>query len=213
MSTLQPFYYGTVIDCEDPDKLGRIKVSIESSGEEIESDWLPMLTLHAGTESGFFAMPDVDDQVIVAYLDHHHQNGVVLGGIWNPDNPPPQTEENADSDLNADGKNNLKFYRSNSGLRLIFDDTEGKEKIQLLNTDAKTRFEFDVAEELINIETDQDISIIAKKNIAIEAEEIEIKTEKATGIEADGLSLKSSKELETKSDNDTSITGSNIVLN
>jgi phage baseplate assembly protein gpV len=206
-------FYGKVSDVKDPDKLGRIKVSLDCLGKDTISDWLPMLALQAGKESGFFVMPDVDDQVVVAYMDANHQHGVVLGGIWTPDNKPPKTEENSDSDLNADGKNNLKFYRSKSGLRFIFDDTKGKEKIQILSKDAKTRFEFDADKKLLNIETDQGITIKAKKKIAIEAEEMTIKTDKATSLDSGGMSLKSSKGLKAEASNDLSAEGSSVKLN
>lgn len=213
MSNKQVFYYGKVSDCQDPDKLGRLKVAIESAGEATETAWLPMLTMQAGAESGLFMMPNVDDQVLVAYLDPNHQSGVVLGSVWTPNNPPPATEENTDADLNADGNNNLKFYRSKSGLRLIFDDTEGKEKIQLLSKDAKTRFEFDTENKVLNIETDQDLTLTAKKNLSIEAETIEIKSTETTSIESAGLSIKSSKALSIEASQELSAVASSIKLN
>ena len=213
MNAHQAFFYGKVTDVKDPDKLGRIKVAIDSAGKDAETAWLPMLSLQAGKESGFFVMPDVDDQVIIAYLDSNHQHGVVMGGIWNPDNKPPKTEENGDSDLNADGKNYLKFYRSKSGLRFIFDDTKGKEKIQILSKDAKTRFEFDADKKLLNIETDQGITLKAKKKISIQAEELSIKTDKVTSLDTAGLSLKSSKGLKAEATNDLAAEGSSVKLN
>ena len=40
-------------------------------------------------------------------------------------------------------KNSLNFFKSQSGNMLIFDDTDGKEKIQLIASGGSTRIEFD----------------------------------------------------------------------
>ncbi len=124
MSSNQVFFYGIVTDNQDPDKLGRVKVAVESAGADNETPLIPVLAAQAGKESGMFMLPDVDDQVFIAFLDPQHWHAVVLGGVWSPSSQPPKTDENSGSDLNADGENNPRFHRSRAGMVLIFDESD-----------------------------------------------------------------------------------------
>ncbi len=213
MSANQVFFYGIVSDNQDPDKLGRVKVAIDSAGTSNVTPWIPVLTMQAGAESGFFFLPDVDDMVLVAFLDPQHQHGVVMGGVWNEARKPPKTEENSGSDLNADGKNNLKFYRSRSGMRLIFDDSDGAEKLQLISSDSETRFEFDLDKKKVTLETVLDISLSSKKKVSISAQEVSIEAKGAAKIEAKGVSIESKAGLDLKASADIEAKGSSIKLN
>lgn len=204
-----------VTDNQDPDGLGRIRLSIctVEGGADIESDWLPVITPFAGNESGLFSLPEVDDIVAAMFFDSSFQDGIVLGCFYNESLPPPKTEENSDGDLNDDGNNSLHFVRSRSGLRIILDDTDGEEKIQLLSTDAKTRFEILVGDELINIETDKDLFIGADGVISIAAEELSITTEKAMDISCDSAQCESSKDISIEGSSNLTLEGQTIKLN
>ena len=105
------------------------------------------------------------------------------------------------------------FIKSRAGNLIILDDTESKEKIQLISADKKSRFEFSAEDELINLETEQDIQITAKKNLLINAEEIEIESSKQMNITADEFQTKVSKELSINADKDITIKGSGVALN
>ena len=136
-----------------------------------------------------------------------------MGSIWSNEVKPPETEENSDADLNSDGNNSLHFIKSRAGNLIILDDTDSKEKIQFISADKKSRFEFSAEDELINIETENDIQIHAEKSLTIEAEEIEIKSSKQMNISVDEFQTKVSKDLSIESDKDITLKGSGIALN
>ena len=69
-----------------------------------------------GKEYGWYALPDIGDQVAVAFIGGDLRHPVVLGGGWNGTDTPPET--------NSDGKNHFRGYRSRTGHRLIFDDSD-----------------------------------------------------------------------------------------
>jgi phage baseplate assembly protein V len=216
MSSTSSFstYFGIVTDVKDPDKMARVKVKIESLCDDVETDWLPVLQSYAGKESGTFLLPSTEDQVLVVFFDRWLHNGVVLGSIWSEKQKPPKSEENGDSDLNADGKNNLKFVRSKSGQRIILDDTSGKEKLTILSGDSKSRFSLDAKEKKIIIKTEQGISITAKEKLGIKAKEVKLETDKALSIKADGLGLEATnKSLEIKASQSLEAKGNSVALN
>lgn len=195
--------------------MGRIRVSLPEidGGSDIQTDWLPVLSPFTGDQSGFFALPETDDIVGVLFMDNELQKGIVLGSLWNSTQLPPASEENADGDFNDDGNNNLHFIRSRSGLRIILDDSDGEEKIQLLSTDASTRLEILVGEEMLNIETEGDITISAKGGLNIEAEEIQTSTEDALSMESENLQQKAGSDSEFKGDSGIAMEGNGVGLN
>jgi hypothetical protein len=79
------------------------------------------------------ALPEVGSIVFVNTLDKYRTKMIASGALYTE--KPPKTEENSDADLNQDGKNSLRFIKSRSGYQIIIDDTEGKEKVQILSPD------------------------------------------------------------------------------
>ncbi|MBN2532120.1 MAG: rhs element Vgr protein [Spirochaetales bacterium] len=206
--------YGIITDNADPDGLGRVKVKLAVLGEDIETNWIPVMTLYGSAECGAFFIPEVDDQVVVVFLNDNPEQGIVLGSVWSEAAVPPETGENTGSDLNQDGENNLKFIKSRSGHQIILDDKDGEEKIQILAADGKTRFEFLAKDEMINIETDKDLRISAGGKLSIEAEEGEITFDKGLKVEADKISMESkSKDIEAIASQNMQIEGSSVKLN
>ena len=75
------FALATVLDIDDPDRAGRVKVQFPAL-DDVESEWLPVLSLGAGADKGLFCQPDVDDTVLALYALADPGRGVVLGGLY-----------------------------------------------------------------------------------------------------------------------------------
>jgi uncharacterized protein involved in type VI secretion and phage assembly len=114
---------GIVTNNEDPDGMGRVKVKFPWLSDTNESYWARIATLMAGRDRGTFFLPEVDDEVLVAFDHGDINHPYVLGSLWNGVDTPPET--------NADGKNNIRTIKSRSGHEIIFDDEERKGKIEI----------------------------------------------------------------------------------
>jgi uncharacterized protein involved in type VI secretion and phage assembly len=116
---------GIVSDNHDPEGRARVKINFPWLAEHAESDWAKVVSLMAGKDRGTCFLPEVGDEVLVAFEhgDVHHP--YVLGALWNSDDSTPEP--------NRDGKNNIRKIKSRSGHELVFcDDDQGKqEKIEL----------------------------------------------------------------------------------
>ncbi|KRA60336.1 type IV secretion protein Rhs [Caulobacter sp. Root655] len=114
-----------VLDIQDPDNQGRVKVALpwapDSGGGRYEA-WARMATLFAGKDRGSWFIPDVDDEVLVAFEHGDPRRPYVLGGLWNGKDAPPESM--------ASG-NNKKVIRSRNGVKITFDDQDGQEKLIL----------------------------------------------------------------------------------
>ncbi|SIQ98950.1 Type VI secretion system, phage-baseplate injector, partial [Alkalispirochaeta americana] len=131
----QFLFYAVVTDNQDPAARARIKARLSVAGEQVETGWIPTVQPYASSECGTLLLPEVGDQVVIAFFDDTLSQGVVLGGVWTDSRPAPESGENGDADFNGNGENNLRFFRSRSGNRIILDDTPGAEKLQLLSPD------------------------------------------------------------------------------
>jgi uncharacterized protein involved in type VI secretion and phage assembly len=116
----------TVTDLQDPDSQGRVKVKLgwspDGGGGEGYVAWARMATLFAGNNRGSWFIPDVDDEVLVAFEHGDPRRPYVIGGLWNGQDTPPHSM--------ASG-NNLKVLRSRNGVKITLDDSNGQETIKL----------------------------------------------------------------------------------
>ena len=118
-------YPALVVDLQDPDSQGRVKIRLPwspDSGGQVYEVWARVAVLMAGNNRGTWFIPDVNDEVLIAFEGGSPRRPYVLGGLWNgSDAPPEQMASN----------NNLKTILSREGVRMTMDDTSGSVKLRL----------------------------------------------------------------------------------
>ena len=119
MSQASAFRPAIVVDNLDPDNLGRVKVRL-GSGKGHREVWARIATLMAGNNRGTWFIPDVNDEVLLAFAGDAPQEAYVIGGLWNATRLPPETMQPG---------NDRKVLRSRSGLKITLDDQNGHERI------------------------------------------------------------------------------------
>ena len=198
---------GIVTDNADPDGLGRVRVGLFYLGKDIVTGWIPMLT----PSLGIFFLPEVGDQVVVAFLGDNPDLPIMLGGFWSNVQMPPVTGENAESERNKNGKNNLRFIRSRSGHRVVFDDTKGDEKMQLISSSGAMKFEFLVKDSLIRM-VSKGMDMQALKRILFSGEECVVKAKKGFVSKSENIKVEG-KNVNVKAGNAITVKGNGINLN
>ena len=108
----------------DPDGEDRIQVRLPLVSDSDDGVWARLATLDAGDGRGTFFRPEVDDEVVVGFLDGDPRHPVVLGQLHSSAKPAPEPAKEA---------NALKGYVSRSKLTLTFDDDK---KVVVLGTPA-----------------------------------------------------------------------------
>ncbi|MGB7922517.1 MAG: phage baseplate assembly protein V [Pyrinomonadaceae bacterium] len=183
---------GVVTNNQDPDGMGRVKVKFPWLSDADESNWARVAVPMAGKERGFYFLPEVEDEVLVAFEQGDARFPYVLGALWNGKDAPPVK--------NDDGKNSIRVIKSRSGHVIRLTDEDGKEKIELIDKSEKNSIVFDTAQNTITITTDKDITLSAAQGtIKLDAQKIEIKSSADTKIEAGaGLDAKASGQMNIK---------------
>lgn len=82
---------GTVRDVNDPSGQGRIRVHFPWLGGQSDSYWAAIAAPMAGRDRGMFFMPEVDDEVLVAFDRGDVNHPYVIGFLWNGRDMPPST--------------------------------------------------------------------------------------------------------------------------
>jgi uncharacterized protein involved in type VI secretion and phage assembly len=116
-------YPGLVSDIKDPNGSGRVKVTLpwspDTASDHYEA-WARVTKFMGGNNRGSWFIPDVNDEVLLAFESGDPRRPYVLGGLWNGSDKPPQS-------MDGGGQNNLKVLRSRNGVKITLDDTSGQE--------------------------------------------------------------------------------------
>jgi phage baseplate assembly protein gpV len=86
--------FGVVTRVNDPEQFGRVQVSLPAY-DNVETDWISVLTLGVGAKKGVVMLPDVGDEVLVLCANEDPAHGVVLGGLSGKGPPDSGVEGNA----------------------------------------------------------------------------------------------------------------------
>lgn len=167
---------GIVTNNQDPDGLGRVRIRFPWLSDDNETDWARIATMMAGSERGSFFLPEVGDEVLVAFEHGDINHPFVIGMLWNGVDTPPET--------NSDGQNNIRKIKSrsgheiifddndtaqqekleirtNAGHRIILDDSSGQEKIEIIDKTGNNKMTVDSVQNSINIESVMQLKIKA----------------------------------------------------
>jgi len=120
---------GVVTDNKDPDGLGRVKIKYPWLSEEHTSFWARTVSQMAGKGRGMFNLPEIDDEVLVAFEHGEISRPYVIGQLWNGKDGLPGLKGNPT--LGAGGEVNRRGFHTRIGHQLNFDDTGGKGDITL----------------------------------------------------------------------------------
>jgi len=175
---------GIVTDINDPNKLGRVKVSFPWLTTEHASDWARVAHSGAGAGRGLLFMPEVNDEVLVGFEQGDMLTPYVLGGLWNgKDTPPGELAK-----VIKNGKVEQRLLYSRAGHQIILDDSEQNGGITVIDKNGN-KLEIKSQNNTLTITTKGDIAIATDANLSL-------KSGGNLALEATGnLSLKASANL------------------
>jgi uncharacterized protein involved in type VI secretion and phage assembly len=91
--------YGIVTaKVQDRNSLGQVKVQYPWLPGDDTGYWAPIATMMAGTSRGSWFMPEIGDDVLVAFEQGDFDHPYVIGFLWNGQNKPPGLDPSVDAD-------------------------------------------------------------------------------------------------------------------
>jgi uncharacterized protein involved in type VI secretion and phage assembly len=129
-------YRGLVVDVEDPEKLGRIKVQVPSVlGSQVSTGWaMPCVPYGGLANRGFLFVPEVGAGVWVEFEEGDLEFPVWVGTFWSkpggePDVPKINGPDGAEGEVQSPPTR--KIIKTAKGHTLQFEDKDGEERIVL----------------------------------------------------------------------------------
>jgi phage protein D/phage baseplate assembly protein gpV len=181
---------GTVTNVSDENSLGRVRVKFPTLGETDESAWAKVVTPGGGEKRGLQCIPEVGDEVLVGFEHNDVRRPVVIGGLWNRNDPLPDPEA-----VTRDGTIERRSWTSRKGHRVELSDKESEGSISLTLSDSSATLSLKRS----------DSRLAGEQKLTVEGADIEIKAGTRLTLKAPSI--------EIQADSTVKITGKPIMLN
>lgn len=193
-----------VTNSEDSKNWGRVKVKYPWMADDAESDWARVASVGAGPEAGFYAMPEVKDEVLVAFEQGDFSKPFILGGMWNGQHAVPPTVTGA----RRNEKPLVRSWRSRSGHAITMHDDAGK-KVDITTADGH-QVVMDDAEGKVEIRSAGGLTITLADNDG----KIVIESSNTVEVKAGGnMILAAGANMDIKANGKVTVKGAMIELN
>ncbi|MCX7099060.1 MAG: type VI secretion system tip protein VgrG [Methylococcales bacterium] len=111
---IQGLQIGKVVQLQgDPNGEDRILVRLPIVDNKALGIWARVASLDAGNERGAFFLPEIDDEVVVGFVNGDPRDSLVLGMLHSSAKPAP---------LEARDENHKKGFHTRSKMRVLFND-------------------------------------------------------------------------------------------
>lgn len=170
-----------VTNIDDTDGKCRVKVKFPWLDETYESDWCRTVQLGAGAQRGFEIIPEVNDEVLVAFERGEIGSPVVIGGLHNWVDVPPRPNP----EVVTGGLVTKRLFRSRTGHTILIDDTEGTQGgITLFTGDSQTKVVLNMGDNGITIESTRPVLMKSSSTVSVEAgADLSLKAQGAVSIQ------------------------------
>ncbi|HEU5003793.1 MAG TPA: VgrG-related protein [Actinomycetota bacterium] len=185
-----------VTNAKDPENQCRVKLKFPWLDDTYESDWARVAQISAGNGYGAVLVPEVGDEVLVAFEQGDSRRPYVLAGLYNGvDKPPTGSVPTIDD---ASGKVQRRDFFSRTHHRLSFTEKEGTDDGILLQTgDSKYIVKLSKNNQKLTINADGtieieckgapgDIKITAAGNLDLKGRQVSIKADSGVSIDGGG---------------------------
>lgn len=180
---------------QDPQNENRILVTLPMMQDDTNGVWARLATFYATKEKGNFFIPEIDDEVVLGFLNNDPNYPLILGSLYSSENPPPY-------DLTAE--NYTKAFVTKEGNKIEFDDEK-----KVINIETPAENKITISDE------DKGITILDENNNSIKTGTEGITIEDSNGnkivMSASGIEITSSAELKMSATTDVSVSGNNIT--
>ncbi|MCR2802445.1 phage baseplate assembly protein V [Paenibacillus soyae] len=222
---LSGVWNAVVTDNKDPEKKGRVKVKFLQRDDTLQTDWIRIATLMSGKDMGTLFIPEVNDEVLVAFLMGRFDQPVVIGSLWNAKEMPPAGND----------KNDIRKIKTRSGHEITFDDKNGEGTVTVKTTkghsltisDKDKTIKLATSDTLQTLTLDEtggkvtvkaasgasielsktgDATITGQKTISIKGTEVKVEASASMTLQSNGM-------MELKSNGLISLKGSLVKIN
>lgn len=192
-----------VVENADPRGLGRVKVRFDWQEQPTTTPWIRVLTPYAGAERGLYFVPEINDEVWVAFEGDNPELPYVAGAMYNAGITPEWGGQ----------ENNRKVIKTRCGHTIQLDDTAGKEQV-LITDKAGNKITMDSWDKSISIKSPESLYLEAKQLFINTQENITICAgENLNCYAGDGLQLQAAASFQMSANDANMLINTKHVIN
>lgn len=140
MATIQGVYSASVLDNRDPEGLARVLIRVSPETTSVTEVWARVATMMAGRNKGTLFLPEVGDEVLVAFERGDVRAPCVIGALWNDKARPPADAAGTKLIRSRNGVT-LRICDASDNSNSLIIETPGGQRITLQDGPASVRVE------------------------------------------------------------------------
>ena len=176
-----------VTDIQDPRRQGRVKLRFPWLDDTYVSDWARVVQF-GGVRGGGLLMPEVNDEVLVAFdrgaLDHPY----VLGGLYNGVDRLPRYRRLPV--VGTSGRVNWRSVASRTGNRIEFVDAPGRRGVKVSSGDDRMTVEMRETGTRLTVHSDGSVEISGNRAVTIKAPTVRVNAGTRLDLQATSIGLR-----------------------
>ncbi|WP_168209118.1 VgrG-related protein [Agromyces intestinalis] len=186
-----------VSDIDDPDAQGRVKLTFPYLSADYVSGWARTVQAGAARDRGAIVLPEVGDEVLVAFEGGRFDRPYVIGGLFNGKDTPIDGW----GAVQKNGEVIRRSFTSRTGMEVVFTEESGTEKLEISTNERAQRVTLtQTSQKGIEIISEGPVMVTAKQDATVKADQgalklsassIEVKATGGVTIEGATLSMKS----------------------
>lgn len=155
-----------VSDVDDPQGQGRVQLAFPTLSDDYVSGWARTMHAGAGPKRGAVVLPEVGDEVLVAFESGRFDRPFVLGGLYNGVDEPA----GGWASVQRGGEVVRRSFTSRTGMNLVFTEEPGTEKVEITTSGGAQRVTLtQTAQQGIEIVSEGPVVVTAKADATITA--------------------------------------------
>jgi uncharacterized protein involved in type VI secretion and phage assembly len=200
-----------VTDVNDPDQLGRVKLSFPWLSDHFTSDWSRMIQMGAGSNRGASFLPEVNDEVLVAFEQGDWRRPYVLGMVHSAVDKPLLGDGLIDITSGAVKRRGL---ISKAGHALLFFDDSSENGAALMTGDHNLRISLNQGSTTIKITSSGKVSIEGSGDVSVKSSaNLDLEAQSALTLKGESVSITAQGSVSISANADVTVAGQPIKLN
>lgn len=183
---------------EDPDGEDRVLVRMPLVDPDSEGIWVRVASLDAGENRGFFFRPEIDDEVILGFVNDDPRDPVLLGMLHSSAKPAPFESSDDNHEKGLVTRSEMKLVFNDDEVSLTFETPNGNKIVVSDNESAiqlhdENGNKIKMTSDGITIESAGDVNIKAGGDVNIEGSNVALKANSQFKAEGNsGVEMRSS---------------------
>lgn len=173
-------YLARVVSVQDPENLSRVQIrllSFDQVGNQDAEIWARVAVPFAGDNRGAFLIPDVDDEVLVTFVNGDTRFPIVIGSMWNGDTDLPEQLGGAGDSVDRwaiKGKHGTRIAieEENASSARVLITTPNSNSAELTDSGGG-KVEFTMSGTTLTIDT-QGVTVNTSMNLTVQATQVSI---------------------------------------